>query len=68
MRKYWYYTCASGYGLWSEVCYSDSGKFDLEQRLKILNNKYRRATIISWHEISTNEYEKLRDYFENKNK
>lgn len=66
MRKYWYYTCGNGNNLWSKVCYSDSGEFDLAWRLEVLNRTCSYATIISWHEISVNQYEKMKEYLENR--
>lgn len=60
MRRYWYYTCGTGTVLWSEVCYSDSGEFELASRLGILNNTCGHATIVNWMEISENQYKKLK--------
>lgn len=68
MRTYWYYTCGTGSALWSKVCYSDSGEFDLAWRLEVLNRTCSYATIVNWHEISKAQYEKLCKLFDNPTK
>lgn len=68
MRKYYYYTYATANSVGDRVCYSDSGEFELCERIKILSNIYGGAIITSWHEISSNQYEKLRKYFDSQKK
>lgn len=68
MRKYWYYTYATANSVGDRVCYSDSGEFELCESIKILRNIYGVAIITSWHEISSIQYEKLKEYFDNKEK
>lgn len=68
MRRYYYYVCSSGNSVWSKVCYSDNGEFDVALRLEFLHRTCRYATIISWKEISSTQYEKLSKYFDNQNK
>lgn len=73
MRKYWYYTYKTRNCIGSGVCYSDDGEFDIVGRIKYLESKYpeHKGNLIiidNWKEISSNQYEKLNEYFDNQEK
>lgn len=65
MRKYWYYTYETSKSFGNRICYSDSGEFDLAERLESLEKELGNVIIKGWHEISSTQYEKLRRYFDN---
>lgn len=73
MRKYWYYTYKTRNYIGSGICCSDDGEFDIVGRIKFLESKYpeHKGNIIiidNWKEISSNQYEKLNEYFDNQEK
>lgn len=68
MRKYWYYTYEAAKSFGNRICYSDSGEFDLAERLESLEKKMGNVIIKGWHEISSSQYEKLMRYFDNNKK
>ena len=65
MRKYWYYTYETSKSFGNRICYSDSGEFDLAERLESLEKELGNVIIKGWHEISSTQYQKLRRYFDN---
>lgn len=69
MRKYYYYTYESPNSVGDAACWSDSGEFDLYEKIQYISNKYGKPIIITnWKEISCSQYEKMIKYFENQNK
>lgn len=69
MRKYWYYTYATANSVGDAVCWSNSGEFDLYEKIQYITNKYGKSVIITnWKEISFSQYEKMIKYFDNQNK
>lgn len=73
MRKYYYYTYKTIDSIGSGICYSEDGEFDIVGRIKYLEEQFpsNRGILIvidNWKEISSNQYEKLNQYFDNQNK
>lgn len=68
MRKYWYYTYEAAKSFGNRICYSDSGEFDLVEKLESLEKEMGDVIIKGWHEISSSQYEKLMRYFDNQKK
>lgn len=67
MRKYWYYTFFSKTRTGQRVCCTDSGEFDLYETTKSLDKVNNERCIITfWHEISVNQYQNTKEYFENR--
>lgn len=67
MRKYWYYTFFSQTKTGQRVCYTDSGEFDLYETTKNLDKVNNERCIITfWNEISVNQYQNMKEYFENR--
>lgn len=69
MRKYYYYTYRDYCSIGCDVIYSDNGEFDLFEAVSNLRLKHGFDFIIdNWKEISSTQYEKLKEYFDNQNK
>lgn len=73
MRRYWYYTYKTRDSIGSGICYSDDEEFDIVGKIKYLEEQYpsNRGILVvidNWKEISKNQYEKLNEYFDNRNK
>lgn len=73
MRKYWYYTYKTRNSIGSGICYSNDGEFDIAGKIEYLeskhpDNKDNLIVIDNWKEISKEQYEKMNQYFDNKNK
>lgn len=67
MRKYWYYTYKTLEGIGSDICSSDCGEFDIaEETKRLLEERHQPCVITYWHEISVNQYEKMKEYLENR--
>lgn len=67
MRKYWYYTFVNQKIAGQRICYSDSGEFELCEITKALDKaNNERCLITYWHEISVNQYEKMKEYLGNR--
>lgn len=67
MRKYWYYTYKTLEGIGSDICSSDCGEFDLVKESKYIVRKWKEPCVITyWHEISANQYQKMKEYLENR--
>lgn len=67
MRKYWYCMFVSQKITGQRVCYSDSGEFELCENTKALDKAYNERCIITyWREISVNQYQKMKEYLENR--
>lgn len=69
MRKYYYYVYESQKAFGCNICYSDSGEFDLSMCYDCLSVLKGQPFVIKfWHEISSSQYEKMSKYFENQKK
>lgn len=69
MRKYYYYAYKNQNSYGCGCNYSDSGNFEIVETLKKLTEQYGDCMAITFFkEISNEEYEKFRKYFENQNK
>lgn len=65
MRKYWYYTYKSATSFGSGISVSDDGEFDILRAMYHIKEKHHvDATIDSWHEISSSQYEKLNEFYD----
>lgn len=64
MRKYYYYTYRVKGSFANGICYSDNGEFELIGMMELLREQHKEECIITfWHEISSNQYEKLYEMF-----
>lgn len=75
MKKYWYYTykvqdkkgnIRIGFGTLS----TDGGEFPISYLLESLQKALKTDNVVfdSWHEISTEQYEKMQKFFDKTNK
>lgn len=64
MRKLYYYYYRHDKGFGCGLCYSDNSCFPLSKSTEYVRGIYNSATIAFWHEISVDEYEKMRELIE----
>lgn len=67
MNKYWYYTYQAANYSGSGTCITNDGEFNIAEVIKTVaeyhNLKDRTSIqITNWKEISSSQYEKLRNY------
>lgn len=69
MRKYYYYSFKTERNFGSGVWITDESCFDVfEAQDTVSKNCGEGCTILFWHEISCDQYEKMKEYFDNQNK
>lgn len=69
MRKYYYYTYKTCGAMGGGIAYSDNGEFDLFDTMEFLAKKFNENAVVTfWQEISSQQYEKMRKYFDSQNK
>lgn len=69
MKHYWYFIFVSHIKTGQRVCVSSGEEFDLCEMTKILDKVNNEKCIITyWHEISAEQYEKMKEYLENDKK
>lgn len=65
MRKYYYYTYKGDKFYGMGLAYSENGCFPIYDTTKSLREKNRVLTTVDfWHEISSDEYEKMSELME----
>lgn len=69
MRRYWYYTYRALRNMGCRVCSTCVGDFDIYRTMMLTESEVGESVVIdNWHEISKEQYEKLKIYFENQPK